>query len=326
MKNARHKKTWLNTTKTMLAASLIFGLFTGTPTQAEVIPCGLTIGPNESVTLEAHVGPCDGVEAVVTIIGPATLDLNGHPVFCDDWTNDGVLPDGIVLQGERARVKNGNVEGCHNGVVVEGEGRHRVEKIESNHNEAIGFYVTTDRNRLDKNMALFNTRAGVEVTGSRNTLTKNLSRANGVSGHHVYGQGYHLRGGRNTLKQNDAFDNRATGFLVQGERHTLVQNTARRNYYGFRVSGERQTLRKNRATHNAKNGFEVLSVPFPGDKAKLFVNHAEFNGENGIRIGYGIEGSVVVRNTAKNNNQDNTELVLRPDRHQPGLWDLTLAQ
>ena len=305
MKNTQRTKIWLDATKTMIAASMTFGLFTTPPTQADPITCGSVIGPDETVKLEAHVGPCDGGEAVLTVIGPASLDLNGHPVFCDDWNGDGELPDSIVIQGEGARVRNGWIQGCHNGVVVAGDGRHRVEQIESNDNEANGFYVTSDRNKLDQNMALFNIRNGVEVTGSRNSLTKNLSRANGVSEHHVYGQGYLIRGERNTLKKNDAFDNQATGFSLQGKRHTLVQNASTRNYYGYRVSGERHTLKKNTGSHNDKNGFEVISQPTRGKKIKLIQNVAEYNGQNGIRVNFTAEDITISRNTARNNDQLN---------------------
>ena len=207
------------------------------------------------------------------------------------------------MQGERVKVKNGTVRPCHEGVVVEGEGRHRVGDVWASFNRGRGFSVTSERNKLDRNNAIKNEEAGFLVESNRNNLTKKASNENGKPGYHARGQGYVIQGERNKLKQNKAWGNWASGSSIQGNRQNLTQNLSQRNFYGYRVSGEGRTLKKNIATYNDNNAIEVMSSPTSATKIKLIQNVAEYNGKFGIRTNSTVEGTIITRNTARNNNQ-----------------------
>ena len=112
-----------------ITASLLLGL-TGPPFTAQAqaqVMCGDIIGdePGEKkVVLQQTLEDCDGVEAALTVIGPATLDLNGFEVNCDDQDGDGSVPHGIIVKGGRAKIKNGRVEGCARGMWLTESGKH----------------------------------------------------------------------------------------------------------------------------------------------------------------------------------------------------------
>jgi hypothetical protein len=90
------------------------------------VACGASLAPGTTTTLTADLGPCDGTPAAI-VVESATLDLGGHTVSCADTDGDGELPDGIVLLGKKAEVRNSTVVGCYDGVVLAGAGKHRVE-------------------------------------------------------------------------------------------------------------------------------------------------------------------------------------------------------
>ena len=49
------------------------------------VSCGDIIGPGQTVVLTGDVGPCPmSVDPAVTVVGPATFDLAGHRVLCDE--------------------------------------------------------------------------------------------------------------------------------------------------------------------------------------------------------------------------------------------------
>jgi hypothetical protein len=104
------------------------------PRTVRAANCGDVIDTN--TTLDADVGPCDSsTDPALTVQGPATLDLNGHSILC---TGD-PLPDGVHLTGQAVKLRNGTVHGCHDGVVLLGTGRHRVQRIFSTQSSARGF-------------------------------------------------------------------------------------------------------------------------------------------------------------------------------------------
>jgi hypothetical protein len=107
--------------------------------QAADIQCGDTIGPGERVKLTQDIGPCTEGPAI-TVVGPAVLNLNGHTV-----AGNGDI-DGIVLEGQKASVMNGTVIGCYNAVVVMGEGRHKIKRINAEDNIDQAFVVYSDNN------------------------------------------------------------------------------------------------------------------------------------------------------------------------------------
>ena len=108
----------------VVTAGLLASFALSTPAQAQV-NCGDTVGPNETVTLIGEISICDDFHGNIVVQGPATLDLGGFDIRCADLDNDGVLPQGVVLLGEKARVRNGSITGCGIGVTVGGGGKQR---------------------------------------------------------------------------------------------------------------------------------------------------------------------------------------------------------
>jgi hypothetical protein len=66
----------------------------GTPPVWGAAVCGGKVGPNETVTMTADILNC-AADPVLTVIGPATPDMNRHTISCPGPTpvptNDGLL-------------------------------------------------------------------------------------------------------------------------------------------------------------------------------------------------------------------------------------------
>ena len=282
-----HFKHFIATTGFLLSLSM-------TPLLAHALQCGDTVGPNETVVLDGHLGPCDASTGGITIQGPATLDLNNFTFFCDGSTGDGSVTGGITLEGRRAQLRNGIVRSCLDGVVVAGQGRHRVKNMVAMSNDTAGFHVSSDNNILQENTALIN-GAGFQIASNRNTLHHNNS-------HHNSGAGYQVglsatRFVANTLRHNTATDNGFTGFLVLGvERTALIRNEAARNDLGgFLMIAERSRLIANSATANRGNGFLVA-----GKAHRLIRNQANDNTGVGIHLAIIDDPSGFLRAPAEN--------------------------
>ena len=164
----------------MLGAMALMVALLGVSGVEAVVSCGATLGPGGSVTLTADVAGCGGSQAI-TVVGPTTVDLAGHLVSCSG------APDGILVTGNGAVVKNGRVEGCANGVQLDGGGGHQVRNMLAAHN-GIGYLIVSKGNTLANNGAVSN-----------------------VEGFHLSGAG----SDGNILTANTAVDNQF-GFLVGG--------------------------------------------------------------------------------------------------------------
>ena len=129
---------------------------------SQTIACGDIIEPGQKVRLNQDLNCAGtGFTAAITVIGPAVLDLKGHTII-----GDGSM-DGIVVQGEKAKIKNGKVIGCYKGVVIEGEEvdtYHRIRKIRAIENNDDGFHVQTNSNLLEGNVARIMTQRGLKST------------------------------------------------------------------------------------------------------------------------------------------------------------------
>ncbi|MBM4265521.1 MAG: hypothetical protein FJ144_02720 [Deltaproteobacteria bacterium] len=145
----------------------------------------------------------------ITVIGPATLDLNGFSVICAISSE---RPTGIVVVGKRATVRTGSVQHCSRGVHVLGEGSHRIERVTAALSgngfgrRGEGFVVESDGNGLTANTAIQNDAGGFRlIEADRNKLVENNSFFN-ETGFEV------LIGVKNVLEGNRANDNEIYGF------------------------------------------------------------------------------------------------------------------
>jgi len=235
-----------------LAGLLLVVALAPAPTLAQ-LSCGSTIGKGQEVTLTANLGPCDGVGAAL-VVDSATLDLGGFMVACADTNGDQDLPQGVVLLGKKAKVMNGRVAGCSNGVGLAGEGKHLVQGVTitgsaddgidvargdknkilgntTSNNASDGIYVRTDKNKVSDNVTTRNGEDGIDVpsTGDKNKLVRNRAEGNADSGIEVGGT-------KNKVTLSMATLNGGDGILLGGSKNKVRGGTASSNG-GFDIRG-----------------------------------------------------------------------------------------
>jgi parallel beta-helix repeat protein len=181
---------------------------------------------------------CD-VSPALTVTG-GILDLRNHTLICapDEKGNIGT---GILVMESGATVRNGKIKNCTLGVLVEGDGNHRLE------------HLTVTSPRLDDG------EYGIQVTSNYNVLDHNIVI-------HVPDVGIRLDSGAsyNVVKYNKAIKNGSHGFEVQdGQNNYFLWNEARRNdEEGFR-SRERNApadgnlFVRNTAKDNGDDGIRI---------------------------------------------------------------------
>jgi parallel beta-helix repeat protein len=267
--------------------------WSATAALAQAPTCGSVIGPGENLSLNTNILACDDGSgaAALTIVGPATVNMNGFVVSCADVDGDELRPEGIVLEGTRVVLRNVGVSRCENGVVVRGEGRHRIEAVRSSQNLRSGFLVESDGNVFVKNEARSNFN-GFRVQSDENVLANNEAfshpgdafRLQGGDGNRLRGNeaagnatGFDLQSGEeNVLTANLARSNE-TGFVVHSLRDRLVKNTSTINEDGFLLFGNETIATSNVATSNVDSGFSV-----EGRSGIFRQNRADDNGGDGI--------------------------------------------
>lgn len=204
-----------------MAGGCVALVLAGTPAGAE-IHCGSTILPGERVQLDRNIGPCSAETGGILVLGPATLDLNGHSVTCLVSADPQDVPVGIRLAGERARLKNGSVLACLDGVTLTSAGKHKVTSVTAAFNHKDGFGLYSDRNVLKHNEALSNGHRGISVYERRNTVKRNRVEDNGWDG--IY-----LRGSEHKVIRNEIRSHSGSGIGVSD--------------YGFLPGGPSKILR-----------------------------------------------------------------------------------
>jgi len=257
---------------------------------SQAVNCGDTIEPGQKVRLKRDLNCADtDFEAAVTIIGPAVLDLNGYTI-----TGNNSM-DGIVVQGEKAEIKNGKVTACNKGVVLQGkdvEGHHRIFKILAIENNNDGFSVESDKNKLINNKSVGNIEEGFDVKGHDNLLEHNIAMKNSD-------KGFEIDGNNNKVRFNKAEANMSDSFEIGGDENRIVHNISKNNEYkGIEINGDLNFIAKNKSINNAGVGIEV-----DGDKNKVRRNILKNNGGVGIELLMYAETNLLVRNIAKGNGE-----------------------
>jgi parallel beta-helix repeat protein len=273
------------------AVVLTLSCFTATPALAQV-ECGDSIGPHQTVVLQ-HDLHCSTATGGITIIGPASLDLDGFAVLCP-IDNGSSETTGITLIGKGAALRNGFVRFCRHGVRLGGTGRHVVEGVDSEVNNEDGFVVESNLNILSNNVAFAPQKdgTGFKVSGDHNQLTQNVAHA--THG----GNGFLIVGKKNRLFWNEAAENEFAGYAIMGDKNQLKQNVARKNVLqGFDSRGLKNQFRQNAATKNGATGYIVYS-----DQNTLTQNDASENGFDGFDISG--QGNTLAKNFAMSNGTD----------------------
>jgi parallel beta-helix repeat protein len=215
----------------------------GAPDFADAqVACGDTIPKGATVTLTADL-ECDGVEEAI-LVDSATLDLGGHTVSCADTNGNGRLPNGIVLLGKKAALRNGTVAGCLDNVVLAGKGKHVAENltIRDAPGGYDGVYVPegSSRNRIASNTVTGNSDDGMDVRGHKNVIADNVVTSNGEDGIDLID----VKGNR--VENNVAANNADEGIEVAGKANTVSGNTVNDNAeFGIQVVGKRNKTLNN---------------------------------------------------------------------------------
>ena len=215
-----------------------------------VVGCHQAIGPGGTIVLGSDLvcGPAPDQDTALVVLGPVTLDLGGHTIECVGGLRIG------ILVGSRAKIQNGTVKGCTEGIATDGS-RSTLERLTMAGND-VGILI-----------------AG----GTRNTLTAIL-----VDGNRL---GLRLTDGSdgNTVSDSTASNNSDVGFLIDdGQRNVLRSSRAIGNGRGIVVaSGESRTqLVDNVSEHNAGTGISLETT----SSTVLDGNQVASNGGDGVRI------------------------------------------
>jgi parallel beta-helix repeat protein len=273
---------------TALAPLLVWGT---SPAQAQP-DCGDPLGPGGHIALYGDVGPC-ATDPALTIVGPVNVDLNGFTVSCAGATT------GIVVEGVNARVQNGVVEDCEEGVVVEDDGHHRLLKLTVTSTQDqigdLGFRVNSDNNHLVDNWADAFNGEGFRIEGDDNRLTNNHATDN-------FNHGFRIRGENNQLVNNHAENNVGEGFRLDDDGNHLINNVALDNAdEGFRIrDGLDNTLVNNRAENNGTSDGEP-GIRIQEDGNTLRSNAFIGNFGEGILVKDGAENNRITHNVASGN-------------------------
>jgi hypothetical protein len=274
-------------------SAVLLGVASFAGSAAAQVACGGEIGPGQQVVLGEHLR-CDDVAAAVVVRGPAVLDLDGFSITCADADADGVVPKvGILIVGTGVTVRNGAVDACHNGVVVAGSGRHRLDDVAALSGSGDGIVLASDGNHVSEALAFFHGGSGFAIQGRGNVVTDSDATGNRV--------GFRVAA-RGTLARNFASANERDGFLIGGSGSHLSDNRAIGSMVGFTVVGGQNRLVRNegsqnligifldrRATGNAllanvTSRNTAAGIVTSGERNRLLLNRAEENVAHGVRV------------------------------------------
>ena len=242
-------------------------------TAAHAVECGDTVGPNEKIVLTQDLLCPSYVDVALTIVGPATLDMNGKSIIClAGLFSDNITNQGVSVSGKRARIKNGTISSCQHGMLLQGEGRHRFDNVHASDTKASGFQVGSDNNTLRRNTVSSAGDHGFYVLGDKNKLQDNFAELSRLEGFRL------VRAYKNTLTRNRSYYNSGSGFWTS-------------------LGGDENKFIKNTSAFNEDEGFKLSD----GRKHLLVNNTAQENNWNGIFVDEEVSATRVTRNTLRGN-------------------------
>lgn len=265
---------------------------------------------------------CDE-DPAITIIGPAKLNLNGKTL---SGNGDNVC---IQINGEGAKVWNGTVTNCMDGVVIAGTGRHKVFRIRSMYNDGIGFKVDEDSNDnwLSENEAIGNTKENflIEKESDGNYLIENKAEDGEDRGYFVRGSNNHLyknkangnlddalriRNGNNNEVIHNIFNGSEgeAGVKIDSNGNIVRKNLIKQNDRGIRIRSNDNEVIKNIITSNGGEGIRVelendSEPPSPSSNNTISSNIILNNGQQGIRVEES-SSNTISSNMVLNNGED----------------------
>lgn len=254
---------------------------------AAQLPCGSVVTTDTVMIADLL---CTSHDPALTVVGPATLDMDGHRVF---GVNAGT---GIALDGKGATLKNGAVRDFANGVRLGGGGKHKVQNVAASSNVANGFVIDSGNNRIVDSVARGNLMHGFLVFALVAPGGENLTVvANTITGSSAVNnklRGFALSGAKGVYADNVATSNFDGGFQVGGTANVLSENVSSMNGGpGFDVTGTDTQLLDNLSAGDAGTAFQMPAQA--GKKAKLLRNLA-IDAHAGIAGGTDLRDNVVI--------------------------------
>jgi Right handed beta helix region len=254
------------------------------------VGCGATIGPGAKVTLTADIGPCDAVtDPALRVVGPATLDMAGHRLFCDEASR----PGGLLVEGKGAKILRGSATDCVYGLFLDGDGGHKVEDFASYANADEGVQINSDKNKLTRVVGNDNGDDGFDVEGDKNKLQETDAVGNGDNG-------YELDGDQTKLQRITAIRNGNHGLFLGGERIKVKDCVVAGNTEdGMHVPGNDNKIEKCLVTRNGEGNDPGINLA--GDRTQVKKNIVMDNNPDGINVEDGADTSKVQNNVVLGN-------------------------
>ena len=239
--------------------------------QAWAIECGATLGGGKfKLTKNVMCDSSSGDGPAIALTSDSTLDLNGFAVLCNDTEREG-----IVLEGRKIKLQNGDISGCRNGIVVTGM-EHKLKHLLVINNGRNGLeFDESDDNRVKNVRAYFNGRTGFNIMRSNgNHVHGSLATNNGRQGFKIDGRAdpdERMDAAKdNVIRNSVAFLNCRDGIEIdEGDDNSVIGSVAKSNgnkaacevfggsfrpqfYAGFDVTdgSNFNTLKNNKASGN----------------------------------------------------------------------------
>ncbi len=269
-----------------LASFLILGqaaLSFGEPAHAAA--CGEQIGPGGKVVLESDVGPCTSATSpALRVVGPVTLDMAGFRVLCDL----GDRPNGVLVEGKKAKVRNGSADGCITGLdLTGGDGGHTIENFAVTRSDTDGVAINSDKSRLKRVTSTTSNDDGFDVDGDGNRIEDAEAVTNG-------GEGFEIGGDGNRLSRILGAANDEDGIAILGDGNQLKDGRFVLNGDdGVDVDGDENKIDKVLSSGNGNGGSGDTGIEVDGDDNRLSKLTVLDNDPGGILLTSDADGNTV---------------------------------
>ena len=192
------------------------------------------------LTCKCYYGASDNL----IVVGPATLDLNGHTVSCKLKYYSSTC---ISIRGKGATVKNGIVSGCYSGVGGEFRGA-LIKDIIAERNGYYGIHVNGNNNKLQN----------VTAKHTRVVTYDNCNEEFGCL-EYVIGTGIFLSGNNNRLLNARATDNANWDIDVDGNNNEVRDSFVARSGEGVLLYGKDNTVISNTVEDSKTDGISIYN-------------------------------------------------------------------
>ena len=191
---------------------------------ASAVKCGDKITKKTVLTADLSCGYRNGSPAL-EMVGPATLDLNGHTVLCTQSSADGSIRqvyDGISVRGKGVTIKNGKITKCERGIAGFELDGALIKDIIATGSGDYGIYVEGNNSRIQNVTAKDSYYEyygdGIFVSGSNNRLLH-------VTVTNITDYSIIVNGDNNQVKDSYVARSELTGILLSGNNNAIISNS-----------------------------------------------------------------------------------------------------